>query len=380
MHEVDLCVERAKNLPEEAYSQMVEASIKLTTLEATAAMEHSYGAQQLKEEYSAQLASLLGPERLAKYLTFRKEQAEQLRAARRNAAPTRQGHEGLEAIRLQVLERSRAFLTQLDVNPDKLKQLTGDLHGRAAALLRRTSGADEHGAASAQGNGGNGAQKEQQSRLPLFCQPPFYGTSTFVNRFRYASESSEELVVPSFKLYLSRFTGEVGSSTYTHPSDASDYDTAWVLCRTAVLSWFQMPRTGQVRVIVTVQTVSDEYSGSVVNEWAGSQIDLRQSRLVYGQVTSPVVSGRAYSPFWSTSQYHDTNEDMHDWLYHRSTTGQKHWSQDMVIPGIFAAGTWVLVNVGIEHFNFFSANDCSATCGQVSRFRIKDIVIDATGS
>lgn len=377
MHEVDLCIERAKNLPDEAYSQMVEASIKLTTLEATASAQHSHGAQQLKEEYAAQLASLLGPERLPKYLAFRKEQAEQLRTARRNAAPTRQDHEGLEAMRLQVLARSRAFLTELGVDIDMLKKLAGELHARAANLLRRTSGTDECGSGSSHGNG---ARQEWHSRLPLFCQPPFYGTSTFVNRFRYASNASSEQAVPSLKLYLSRFTGEVGSSTYTHSSEASDYDTAWVLGRTAVLNWFQMPRLGQVRVLVTLKTISDEYSGSIVNESAGAEIDLRQSRLLYGQVTSPVVSERVYAPFWSTSQYRNTDEEMHDWVNHRSSTNQKHRSHELVLPGVFAAGTWVLVNVGIEHFNFFSANDCSVTCGQVTRFQVKDLVIDSTHS
>jgi hypothetical protein len=380
MHEAELSIERAKDLPDEAYWQMVEALIKLTTLEAKAAKDHSQGAQQLKQEYAAQLASCLGPERLSKYLAVREELTEQLRTARQTVVTTRDGHQELEAIRLQMLERSRDFLTQLGVDLGLLEELTGALHGRAAALLRGTTGIGEHGTASQDAGGAQQARQSQLPQLPLGRQPPFHGTSSFVNQFRYTSEPGDDLAVPSFDVYLSRFTGEVGSSTHTHLSDASGYGTAWVLCRTAVLSWFRMPSTGQVRVSVTLETVSDNYSGSIVNECGESGIDLRQGRMLYGQVISPSVSERAYASFGSTSLYHDTDAGAHNWLYDRSSTGQPHRSQALVIPGVFAAGAWVLVNVGIEHFNFFSSNDCSVTSWQMSRFKVREIALESTGA
>jgi hypothetical protein len=109
----------------------------------------------------------------------------------------------------------------------------------------------------------------------------------------------------------------------------------------------------------------------------------------YAQVISPSVTPKVLwpAPVWgggippSTAigwVYDDNETDDHAWSWGQ-WSGFEVVGSNLVVPDVFADGTWVLVKVGVAHRNRFFANDSEVASSQISQYFVKEIGISSTG-
>jgi hypothetical protein len=367
MHISEVNAERIEGLPDEAYWQMVDASIELRRQEASAAKAYHLGLQQAKKEYIDRFNSIVGSKSLPKYLAARKEYVETIRAAREKAKPTREGRDELAKLQRRLAEQSKSFIRELGLDVAQIRRLRKDHRATMAALFDATVGKRQIG---------EGNKKVKNTTFT----PPYNGGSAFVSILLFQGDPTDILPVPSFSIFVNHKTGEVGDSTASSLTDASDFDMAFIICLTAMRRWFQMPSDGQVVVSSTLEVVNASHSGSIVDEWGVSDIDLRQNWNTITRVTSPTVSPTVImDPITNNFDYHDTNEDDHTWSKQWMQTGSQYGGFTTTIPGVFSKGTWVLVDVGVQSVNTFWSNDCSVISDQTTRFLTRKIGLSSTG-
>jgi hypothetical protein len=376
MHNVELHVERIKGLPDEAYWQMIEASVELRRQEASAASAYYDGVQQAKQKYLDQLHAIIGAKKLPKYIAAHKQQKEKLRAARQKKVATPESFKEFQRFRKQQIEQSRDLIERLGMDVARVKRLRKDLRSKTAALFKNTIGKGE-------------TVKAKRKVKNKSFTAPFNGSSTFVNWFKWFGDPTDNLPDPLFNVSADWQTGEVDSFTFTLLSDASDYDEADVLCRTAMRQWFQMPSLGQVLVTdLTMEVIGTSYSGAVDDEFGYSEIDLTQNWFPYVQVTSPKVSSRVYLDGTLNSHQHKvTDESAPPWSGVWLPAGaQESFARlgpppdTYVIPGVFKKGTWVLVDFGMEQRNHFVSNDVGVISSNIMQLLVRSVGLSSTGS
>jgi hypothetical protein len=370
MHFSELNVERVEGLPDAAYWQMVDASVELRRQEASVAKAYYLGGEQAARDYSDQFNAILGSKNLVKYRAAHQQQRDTMRAARERERPSREGREELDELRRRSAAQSKDVIRQLGLDVARVKQLRNDHRAKLAALFSATIGKGE-----------TVGVEEKKVKNATFT-PPYNGGSSFISIFIWKSDPTDILPAPSFSTFVNRHTGEIGDSTASSLSDASDFVESERVCRTAMRQWYKMPSEGQVRVSCVLEAINAFCSGSIVNEWGVSDIDLKQAWNTFARVTSPTVSPKVYlDSILNAFENDDTNQDDHTWFKPWMAAGTLYGNPDIttVLPGVFAKGTWVLVDVGVESRSTFTSNDCSVTSHQTTRFLTRKIGLSSTG-
>lgn len=169
--------------------------------------------------------------------------------------------------------------------------------------------------------------------------------------------------------------------------DTDDDDTSWIRYRTGVRQWYRMPSDGQLRVRMEWEGIDNPYSGSIEPEgWWGenSEVEVKQNVKAYARIISPFVGqrilatvGGGWPMFWG--EYHDTNEDDHDWSRSRLDVGSTVSVLPFVLPGVVEENEWVLVEAGIWTRNYVWSNSCAVRSEQTQRVILRELGLSSTG-
>jgi hypothetical protein len=373
MYEREFQVERVKDLPESAYQKILEATTELKRQEVAAMRAYDEGLQKLRDEYDSRFRSIFidsqnGAKKLEKYLAFRKKSSESLHAARQKVIPTSQGHKKFDELRQRLVERSKAFIPKLGINEAQIRSLQKDFAKQRKVLFKKTVGAGEVAAEVLRKNAKNAT-----------FRPPFDGYMSATG-IGYGSSSSATFLPPPFLLpSASPVDGKISCSSTILLVNGSQKDMAHALNYTGMLNWFKMPSSGELIVRSKAEVVSDFYLGNILNEPGYSWIDLDQHIGFYAQVLLPTVSSKHH--YRITEWGHGVSQShTHSWSGSTWSVGEIITMPHVIIPGVFAKDTSVLVEVGFRHMNDLTAIECGVLSNHGSRVRIKEIGLSSTGS
>lgn len=364
MFQSESYIKPIKDVPDDVYWQALEASAMQRIEALKAAKAYNDAMQSVRKEYLDELYSIVGEDNLQQYLTLHKKRIEKMRSVTIECPPTVEGYKKIKDIRRRTVEQSIELINKSKVDVSNVKTLQETYRDKAFKVFSETIGKGEI------------VTKEPSDNLKnTDFEPPYSGWSW---DYSWSWSKSGGLPNPSYQRYLDHTLGRVGSYSYTQVTDADNSDYVQVLYRTAVRQWYRVPKIGQVRVKVELESIDTPYWGSIEDECGWSEIDLVQQTRVYAQVTVPVGNPRIYLWHPAAFENRDTNESSHSWSWARGPAGILSSSGYNTLPGAFDSGTWVVVDVGIETWNYFLSNDCTVRSGITQKYLVRKIGITTT--
>lgn len=358
-------VER-RDVPQDAYFRAYEAARTAEAHDIEQVKTFEAGLQHLRQTYRQQLHTMIGEGHLKRYLRLHRKRMQRVKTAQRSFRPSREGFQEQAKFYAGLIKGSTRLIHASGVDVRGVQPLARRLHAKAWELFEQTVG--KAGDAPTTPTGPN-----QEYR------PPFDGWG-----WSYSRSRSDEPDDPAFERYLNATTGEVGSRSTLRVSGADDADYGSVLYRTAIRQWYQVPvAAARLRVrINAVDWVENDYWGNYSDECGYCQHDCRQRVRFYAKVSSPFVSDSHYFMYAAGlggSGFDFRDHDRRDTFPETGSWALAHVpgvpTEFVDIGGPFDAGDWVLVDVGLETYNYFWSNDVSIHQGLNQRYLIQNIGI-----
>ena len=347
--------------------QEMPAAILLELKQAELAEGHALTDRvvQLTERYRRGLHEIVGDDNLERYEAFRQELRQHVGEVVARATPTVVGEMEIKEARLQAAERSREFLREIGFDMARASELRGNYHERIQDLF-----------AEATGRPGEPNYLVPPEMVPedihnpwkLF-QPPYPGWS-----WAWAWNKSSRPWNPNLARYLGAAAGQIGAYTHIHCRHASDSDWAWAKYRTAVLFWYYLPVSGMVEMFADMQSIHTPYSGWLHDEWGWSDSVCDQESRAYLRV---LVPGPGAPRKATILDYRRTGTDA-NWANDVTPVGAHRWAH-IFSSDAYAGGTWLLLEVGTEDWNYFWTNDVSIHSAMTLRWFLKRIYVRSTG-
>lgn len=369
-YQTESFIEHIENLPDDTYWSALEADDRQRLKDLNAAKSCHDNLKQLRKDYLDKLYGIIGEFNLKGYQEEQKRRIEGMRNARLQCSPTYDGYVHLEKLRKSYTEISKEFFKQLGIDLNEVATLQREYQEKTQAVFSGTirKGKEAYAIPS---------EKNQT------YTPPYNGS-----RWWYSWEKTDvdRVATPAHARWLDRHTGDVGSYTNLRVEDSGEHDQAHIIYHTGVRQWHRMTNTGHLLIRANFEPIEDIYAGRIVDEAGSSSIDLMQDVQVYARTVypSPIVFDSAYGRFRG-DPYHAGGGP-----FRVSSDLSRHdtisWSQDWLsggtvylrIPENFEKDDWLLVEVGIENYSSFTAEDCSANSYQTVRYFMREIGISST--
>ncbi len=366
MYETQSLVVPIDDLPNSEYWKALEGDEQLRTFDLNASRSCHNSLDKIDQEYQEELYAIIGKQNLLAYQEEQKRRLESMQNAERQCPLSYEGLIQLEDLRNDISSKARKLFSELGIDSKKAISLQREYQEKISDAFFNTIRKSRFASVKPPTN-------NQTYR------PPFAGW-----RWWYSWEKTpvERVNRPSHFRWLNHNSGELGSYTFLRVDDSDEADRSHILYRTAVRLWHRVTNTGTLRIRVRLEAVHDSYWGRIVNEPGHSSVDVEQDLQVYAQLVSPspIVGATSFSRFYDrfhgrdVGPYRDRNRSDHSW--------SRSWPSGEVtvlIDEVFERGTWLYVEVGIENFNRFFANDCSVTSGQTLRYIIREVGMSSSG-
>lgn len=365
MYSAGFHLEPVKDVPLDVQQQAPGISLELQQEELKEAQYLASTLQRLSAEYQKELRSIVGDENLERYYEFRVPLRQRVRDLIAKAEPTVVGEREIQEARILSGLESRKFLKEIGFDMARASTLRGEYHTRIQKALSEARGRPE---------------EPNYLVLPemvpkdihnpwVTYEPPYPGSA-----WAYSWARSDEPWNPNFARYLDPVAGELGTYTHTHVSGADDSDYAYVLYRTAMRFWYQLPVTGLIEVWMQMQCIDTPYAGWLNDEWGWSDSACDQESHARLRV---IVPGPGAPRKATILDYRRTGTDA-NWSNDVAPAGAYRWAQ-IFSTDTYPAGTWLLLEVGTEEWNHFSSNDVSIHSTMTQRWFLKRVYVRSTG-
>jgi hypothetical protein len=190
-------------------------------------------------------------------------------------------------------------------------------------------------------------------------------------------------------------TGHIVISKTIGVEDASDDDQFVIGGNASILQWFQaIPDPGRIQIkpLIKINSVCG-HNGYVHNEDGVSNLLLEQRLRMYARIVA--TFGRIFprggprpplnlsGPFvtWDIFHHVDTNQESHTWnndaWQNGWAPGRQTYLTEQLLPGSFAEGTSVLVEIGILFENRFFSDDCELRSGVTAAVDVLELDLQA---
>lgn len=301
--------------------------------------------RELDVAYQKELHNLIGTQNLERYFNFRAAQQKEIKTAVIKQPPTLVGEHKLLETRKRAIRNSHQFLQDINFDMARGTELREAYRRRLFEVIERhREKPDEPNYLVMPED-----VPENIYNPWVVFGPPYPGWA-----WSYGRNWSDEPDVPSIARYLNSASGSIGSYTYTHVGGADDSDFAWARYKTGMRFWYRMPVAGLLEVWLHLQAVNTYYAGYFVDEWGWSDANCDQESHFFLQVIAPEVSAMRLS---TVLDYRRTGTSAH-WGNEAVDAGDDRWAH-LFSTNAYAAGTWLLVEVGTQEWNHFWSNDVS---------------------
>ncbi len=247
MDRLEIDVRRPPEVPVDVYWQTHDTLLQLRRDELAASRAFADGAQRIAAEHAEELGRIVGRSKggLSRYEELRAQQREELAALRRRTGSSPRELRASTADRHLLIEASRHALEEIGFD--------------AAACHAANAAAQRDIAALEEKCFGPTAPAEVRPRVKnKTVMPPYDGSIAHFSWHKAWDDSSDNLPDPSASFYLDRTLGKLGGDTSISVSDASDYDQASIVSDAELVTWYQMPKTGEVQVRFNGQWVASQ--------------------------------------------------------------------------------------------------------------------------
>lgn len=325
------------------------------------ARSYSESLYELREKYLKKLHSLIGEDKLGKYLNLHNERLEEMKKARKELPPTAKGLEKLHKLRQRAVQKSKEVIDGSGVDVKEFQKLQREYAKSAAALNGKTI---------SKGEGSHPDIRGADYGKNQTYRPPYLGEDSecFSDRSRGTVTSAN---------WTNRLTGEVSAETTIRIRDADDSDFAFAVCRPRMRIVYTMDRPGPLTIQVQLETLNDQVNGSYDDECGYSDFDFHQRLFVCAQRTWPHPSLPIYSELPGGSYFH----------YDRvGPMGMLSWTLDFSEPGDLSTASLTIparpgarpdemmgIDVGIETLNYCWVNDVTISGRMRNSYFIREI-------
>ncbi len=360
MDRLEIDVRRPVEVPVDVYWHAHDTLLQLRREEAAAARAFADGAQRVAATHADELGRIVGATNggLTRYEELRTRQRQELADLRRHAGTSPQAVRASAAERKRIVAASRQALEEIGFDAAAYHAANAQAQRDIAALELKCFGPISHA--------------EVRPRVPnKTFVPPYDGSLAHFSWHKAWNEDSDNLPDPTASFYLDRTLGKMGGDTSISVSDASNYDQASIVSTSELLTWYQMPKAGEVQVRFHGQWVAFREDGHISDEWGVSDVDLKVFTGEYARVISPTTTAKT---FWPSLGWEDTNDDDdHSWSTESVTPGFAYASGNVAVAEVFPKDQWVLVALGTEERNSFVSNDVTVSSHIRKRQFIQEI-------
>jgi hypothetical protein len=347
--------EKKKDLPSDIYWLAIEDINNERMRHIKQAKKLSSKMLKLQKEYMEKLYALIGDKYLKQYLSLHEKRKKVIPEAKKQCPPTIEGLKKLEELRNSNIENSKKIIERSNVNIKAIENLQ-KVYGRKFRRLQR-------------------GDLQKHIYHPLSTKRPRADRHYF-ERFRPPYDYGENVEpvycdysdgcdIASYQWY-SEYPewGYVGSKTSIQCREASNLEWSWIWTFSYTQSICQVKRTGELIVWAFLRPDLSNHEGFVKQDCVGSSVRVTQEVNVYVSVLrlGSAVPDYQYVPFPDPNGDPFEVTDPYD--------GEFHWDHDrfndptekvdtgnIVFPGPYQRGDWIVLKLGIRNANSFRSND-----------------------
>lgn len=321
--------------------------------------------EKLNRAYQTKLHKLIGRKNLERYLKFCQNQRETMKTAVSKQKPTFSGEQELQAVCRRAKAKSRRFLQDIRFDMTRASQMRNAHKQRLSQVIERHRGKPDDSNYLV-------LPKNVPENIynPWAVYSPPYAGWAWMNSWWRTDEPDN----PHFEIYLDVVTGSIGSKVHINVHGADDNDNCAALQKTGLNFWYQIPVTGLLEVWVKIQAIDTDYTGRFTDEWGWSDATCDQDSSIFLQVKSPAISAPRYS---TVLDYRRTGTTA-QWVNSVAAAGNERWAH-LFSTESYAAGTWLLVEVGTQENNYFYSNDVTVRSTIKMHWFLKNVFIRSSG-
>ncbi|MEA5597797.1 hypothetical protein [Rivularia sp. UHCC 0363] len=360
--------EAIREVPSEAQEQAAKISLDIEQEELREAQSLSKKITSLNADYQKELRLIIGDRNLERYYEFRAPLREKINDLEVKATPTVKGQAEIEEAQSQAVGKSQQFLNEIGFDMVRASKLREGYNARLDEVVSQARGKLEEPNYLILPEV---MSMEELKATPWVILDPAYPADSFA----YSSNRSDEPDNPVFWRYLNRSSGQLGSYTRNRVSGADDSDYAYVRYQTAMRFWYRIPDTGLTEVFMRLQAIDTAYSGSFNDEWGWSDARCEQMCSAYLRVITPGPGAIRYGTILN---YVRTGTSA-NWANQITAPGNERWA-NLFSTSSYNAGTWLLLEVGTEDWNYFRSNDVSIVSTMNMNWFLKQIYVRSTAA
>lgn len=355
-----------QNAPDEdLHLAAAEADARLTEERNANALNAVRALWRLRTECKNEIRAAVGLDKQGQYEEFHARTKQRLADLANQTRHTMAGLREAEGIRAATLKEAKEFITQLEIDGARIKQIQ----------RRYAAEASKADLLAMPGEGEAPYVEVTSADVPTMVHNPWTWVGPpFEDSFRYLAQGGSR-GSRYYNVTADPFRGEWDIHSTMTVNGADDSDLLYLIASTSFKFWFQMPAAGLVEMWVFMQSVGSQHSGTMEDEWGNSDGDVNLLIRSEMQITNP----------WAI---HDSRLTLVD--YHR---GEREGRWSTVIaplgefryahffsPDLYDAGQWVRCTFGTFFYHRIWVNDMSVHHDVASHWFIPHVAVRSTGA
>jgi hypothetical protein len=358
MHHTILDLEPQDGIKQAAFEGILD-SLKTGDLEKSRQAAAFAGRQDLlSAEYQDGLRRMLGPSPFDALRGIREERGKKWAAIVNDCGLGPEGQKRWEQLRGETIAAAAKVIAEAGLDRGKIRSHQLAFRQKAEAMFADFLGKD--------------LLVDDRPKIKNHDYYPPYSGSYSTS---YSAISPRRLW-PLNEPFANAASGEFGAELAAAVYDASDSDWAHVFRESSILQWHYMEGPGALQVQVQARCLDSRNRGTVIDEFGWSSLSLFQQSRPFARLLYPFQSPAVFTNALAFSVYagggfvyQDSNNDDHSWDSIHFPAGNYQYFQ-VGIPGSVPAGSWALVQVGVQTVNYFWTNDTSVNSYLKSRLRL----------
>ncbi|MFQ5604326.1 MAG: hypothetical protein ACE5HS_13745 [bacterium] len=358
-------------IPSEEYQAILERQKEDELNQLKRQGAHKRKVHEINKAHEDQLRKLFGSRKLERYRAY----LANLRQCKADIllppGNARDAHDKWQKIHLQHKAEASAFLRELEIDPQKIKELNLATQTQLQELVPPTPKRD-----------GKPVTILLPAEVPFSADEPADENATLVQPpYILELTDADQFIGDNFDYRpayaLNATTGLTGGSSTLVNSDAGDFDYATAHFDTMVAFFYQMPATGLLEVWIEAQSGLSRHRLNLSDEWGWSYASAHQKNYLALKATSSTQTSE--TRLCEMSRFDVSDETDGFWNISPLTDGNSYWAH-LFSSVPFEEGKYVLVQVGVRNFHSSFANDVEVDSTMEFNWFLKSVRLKSTGT
>ena len=346
--------------PEDNVGKAIANTLKIHQAEYKGITSLSSRMGSYQKDYLAKMKVLVADGNWAKWNKSRKEHRVALRDAIVAAEPSRNGTLAIEKARKDIVGKGDLFRKSINFDVRKATKIRDPFIRKMDSTIVKAWNIPKKPEFLL-------TEGPKHNPHPwVIHSPPYPGY-----HWDYSWYRTDEPWTPSYTRYLDKDAGQLGSYSYVGVWGADDWDLSYVRYRTAFRFWYKMPAAGMFELYFKMQSVHSNFYGDTDDEWGWSDVSVKQYSRPYVRVVSPTVGQRRFGNY--LFYYYENDEDSY-WYNQVAPVMSTRWAY-VLSEDAYAANKWLLVEAGLEDYNYFFSNDVTVDSTVKQKWFVPEIWI-----